>query len=273
MSAGLGAHQGPLVMCSAMSDDRCPYCCKAVHFVEQTAVSPSVGREYYSLKFCARQDRDNEYEVHFYMCPGCRKTHVRAFRPGDSFSAMPSLTLPHQFTSAEVGPPTESEPTPPHTFLLWPRTSGRAPADSTVPQDLAEDYNEACAVLSISPQSCAALARRILQRLLVEKAGANKDATLYAQIESATSTLPKYLAENLHYLRGVGNFAAHAQQSIAGTIVKVDHEEAEAALDVIEALFEHYYTSPAKSAKIRAKFKTEKVEPTGNTHLANKIPD
>lgn len=259
-----------------MSDDRCPYCCKVVHFELDRAERCS-GRESYSLRFCVSPEGENEYEVYFYKCPGCAKTHVRAKRPISTTTGFPTIGGPilrnRVAPSEDVGPSENTQTRAPDTFVLWPMTGGRTPADSTVPSDIAADYNEACAVLNVSPQSCAALARRILQRLLVANETVNAKDTLDRQINAAMEALPKYLAENLHYLRGVGNFAAHAQQAVAGAIVKVDQTEAEAALDVIEALFEHYYTSPAKAAKVRGKFKAEKVTPTGNRRLADTIPE
>lgn len=100
-----------------------------------------------------------------------------------------------------------------------------------------------------SEQSSAALARRILQRVLVDCGGADAKKRLDRQIDDVAPSLPSYISENLHFLRGVGNFAAHAQQDSAGTIIKVDREEAEATLDVIDSLFEHYYVAQPKPAR------------------------
>lgn len=68
------------------------------------------------------------------------------------------------------------------------------------------------------------------------------------------TSLPRYIADNLHLLRSIGNRAAHPDADPAGLIVKVEHEEAELTLAVIEQLFDRYFVGPAKAAAIRAKY-------------------
>ncbi len=110
---------------------------------------------------------------------------------------------------------------------------------------MADDYEEAVAVLSKSKQASAALSRRCLQQVLVEKGGAKlKDLT--TQIDEVLPKLPHYLADNVDAVRQVGNFAAHPLKSKStGEIVKVEQGEAEWLLEVLAELFEFYYVAPA----------------------------
>ncbi len=110
---------------------------------------------------------------------------------------------------------------------------------------MADDYEEAVAVLSKSKQASAALSRRCLQQVLVEKGGAKlKDLT--TQIDEVLPKLPHYLADNVDAVRQVGNFAAHPLKSKStGEIVKVEQGEAEWLSEVLAELFEFYYVAPA----------------------------
>jgi len=137
--------------------------------------------------------------------------------------------------------------------MVWPRAVSRAPIPGTVPTPIAEDYLEACNVLPESAKASAALSRRCLQNLLVEKGGAKKK-DLADQIDEVVNsgTLPSHLADDLHAVRVVGNFGAHPVKSKStGEIVPVEPGEAEWNLDVVEALFDWYYVEPEKRKKRR----------------------
>ena len=57
--------------------------------------------------------------------------------------------------------------------MIYPK-SGNRPVPPEVPSNLAEDFIEACVVLSDSPKASAALSRRCLQTLLREYAEVKK---------------------------------------------------------------------------------------------------
>jgi hypothetical protein len=116
-----------------------------------------------------------------------------------------------------------------------------------VPPEFADDYKEACAVLSDSPKASAALSRRCLQHILRAKAGV-KAGDLVKEIEQviASNMLPTDLAEAVDAIRNIGNFAAHpAKDKSTGEIVDVEEGEAEWCLDVLEQLFDFYFVRPA----------------------------
>jgi hypothetical protein len=128
-----------------------------------------------------------------------------------------------------------------------PITRPYAPAE--VDRKFADDYNEACLVLSLSPKASAALSRRCLQNLLRDKACVKKP-NLSQGIDEVIRIggLPSYLSENLDAIRVVGNFAAHPMKSTStGEIIDVEADEAELCLDVLKGLFDHYFVGPAKA--------------------------
>ena len=133
-------------------------------------------------------------------------------------------------------------------FLVFPKGAMRPNAPPEVPQALQSDYNEACAVLPISPKASAALSRRCLQGLLTAQQFHHHLLAQAIELALKSNTLPRGVADNLDAIRHIGNFAAHPQKdSSTGEIIEVEPEEAEWNLDVLEALFDHYYVQPARA--------------------------
>ncbi len=157
----------------------------------------------------------------------------------------------------------------PELFVGYPHfadTLRDIPAEVVSP--FRDDFREACAVLTLSPKASAALSRRCLQAILREKAKATKK-DLADQIDEVVNAggIPSYIAEQLHAVRNIGNFAAHPIKSTSTSIiVDVEPGEAEWNLDVIESLFDFYFVQPA----ITAKRKTElnlKLKAAGKPEL------
>ena len=131
---------------------------------------------------------------------------------------------------------------------VWPKGTARPATPSEVPPTIAEDYKEACLVLTDSPKASAALSRRCLQNVLRE-AAAVKYSDLANEIDEviASNKLPSTIATNLDAVRTIGNFAAHPIKSqVTGQIVDVEPGEAEWNLEVLESLFDFYYVLPAR---------------------------
>ncbi len=131
--------------------------------------------------------------------------------------------------------------------MIEPKGIARSPVPAVVPNDLAEDYKEACVVLPDSPKASAALSRRCLQSLLRVRAKV-KPGDLSSEIQQVLDggALPSYVAEAIDAVRAIGNFAAHPVKSQhTGEVLPVEPGEAEWNLDVLESLFDFYYTQPA----------------------------
>ena len=134
-------------------------------------------------------------------------------------------------------------------FLVYPKGVNRPPLPQEVKdanKSVAEDYMEACLVLSDSEKASATLSRRCLQNLLREIAKV-KPSNLESEIQEIidNKSLPSYLSESLDAVRVIGNFAAHPIKSKStGEIVPVEKGEAEWQLDVLERLFDFYFVQP-----------------------------
>ena len=131
--------------------------------------------------------------------------------------------------------------------LIYPKNSSRNFDLTDIPKDLADDYEEACLVISDSPKASSALSRRCLQGLLREQGFSAK--SLAQEIQSAidSKTLPSHICDSLDAIRNIGNFAAHPMKDTnSGTVVPVEPGEAEWNLDVIQSLSDFFYVQPAK---------------------------
>lgn len=141
-------------------------------------------------------------------------------------------------------------------YVAYPRYATGRTAPPEVPEPLRSDYAEAVAILDRSPQASAALARRIVQQVLAGKGG-YEQRTLARQIGTFVEDerTPSELSRNLHYLREIGNFAAHPIKSErTGEIMPVEPDEAEWALEVVDRLFDYYFVAPGKDEARRREF-------------------
>lgn len=142
----------------------------------------------------------------------------------------------------------------PIRYPVHPRASSRpCPSDALDPYR--QDFKEACDVLPLSAKASAAISRRLLQSILREKEQ-TKSKDLVDQIHEviAANTLPGHIAEGLHAVRVIGNFAAHPTKSKnTGEIVEVEPGEAEWNLDVVGSLFDFYFVQPELTKKRKAK--------------------
>lgn len=160
-----------------------------------------------------------------------------------------------------------SEGTTKQHFLAYPQSPSR-PVPVEVKDPYRQDFIEACMVLPFSPKASAALSRRCLQSILKDKAGAKKK-DLADQIDEIADSgkIPSHIADDLHAVRNIGNFAAHPQKSVAtGMILDVEAGEAEWNLDVIELLFDFYFVQPAISAKRKLEL-NKKLKQAGKPQL------
>lgn len=202
---------------------KCPHCQVEFHGRWVTALWPNAA----SLR--SPGERSN-VSVQSTLCPRCRKRviRIRAGRGGGKVEE----------------------------YVAYPRNATGRTAPPEVPEPLRSDYAEAVAILALSPQASAALARRIVQQVLTGQGG-YEQTTLARQIGAFVEDdrTPSALSDNLHYLREIGNFAAHPIESEhTGEIMPVGPGEAEWALEVVDRLFDYYFVAPGKDEARRREF-------------------
>jgi hypothetical protein len=137
-----------------------------------------------------------------------------------------------ELEAKQAGNPTNKVTVPRYT--AYPINASARPLPPEVPNPYKKDFDEAVAVLSLSPKASAALSRRNLQAMIHDQAGI-KGRDLNAEIETliASQKLPSHISDGLHAVRVIGNFAAHPIKSTSsGEIVEVEDGEADWNLDV-----------------------------------------
>ena len=103
--------------------------------------------------------------------------------------------------------------------LVWPQT-GKAPLPNPdLPDDVRTDYEEASAILDLSPRGAAALLRLSIQKLCkhVGGKGDNVNDDIAFLMEKG---LPVQVQQALDAIRVIGNNAIHPVFSISGMIVR-----------------------------------------------------
>ena len=159
--------------------------------------------------------------------------------------------------------------------LAYPRFPRRKPIGDAVPETLRADYIEASNTLPASAKASAALSRRILQAILNEQG--YKSGTLSQQVDSALKenspgkVLPSAIRGTIDAVRHLGNFAAHPITDKSRLqVIDVDSDEAKWCLEIIEALFEHFYSTPSVEGKNRLTNLHAKLAAAGKPSMLGK---
>jgi hypothetical protein len=160
-------------------------------------------------------------------------------------------------------------------LTIYPTTGGRLPAPAEVRDfdpSLAEDYDEACAVLDRSPKAAAALGRRCIQHMIRTQLGIKK-LTLHAEIEEVrkNAALPDKLLRQLDAGRHIGNNAAHPNVDQAGLILPVTRDEAVWTLDVVSLMFSELFVEAVQEHARASAFAQKTGKPIELPDLPTKV--
>ena len=135
---------------------------------------------------------------------------------------------------------------------LRPESSAK-PQPEYIPEQIRQDYYEACKIRDLSAKASATLARRCLQGMIRDFCNI-KEKSLYKEIEKLQTQIDEGNAprgvtpdhiDAIDSVRKIGNIGAHMEKDI-NHIVEIDPYEAEALIGLIEMLFEEWYISNHK---------------------------
>ena len=108
-----------------------------------------------------------------------------------------------------------------------------------IPKVLRADYEEATAIIDLSPKASATLSRRCLQGIIRDFWGVSK-SRLIDEINAIKDKVDPLTWKSIDAVRKVGNIGAHMEKDI-NLIIDVDTKEAQLLIDLIELLFEEWY--------------------------------
>lgn len=169
----------------------------------------------------AYHTEDDAIEMEFYKCANCGSVTITAKGIGSAVSDVDTIIRPCSMAKQ------------------YPEY---------IPRQIREDYEEACAVLHLSPKSSATLARRCLQGMIRDFWGI-ADRNLHNEITALKDKVQPDLWQALDNLRQLGNIGAHMERD-TNLIVDIDPGEAEKLIKLIELLMEEWYINREKRNKL-----------------------
>lgn len=108
-----------------------------------------------------------------------------------------------------------------------------------IPLVIRQDYEEACAIVALSPKASATLSRRCLQGMIRDFWGISR-SRLVDEINDLQDKIPAAQWRVIDGVRRIGNIGAHMEKDI-NLIVDIDPDEAKKLIKLIELLMEQWY--------------------------------
>jgi len=155
---------------------------------------------------------DSEIDINFYKCPRCDKVSVSLTGVGD------------QFVNRKMN---------------FNPISNAIQLPSYIPEQIRNDYEEACLIVNLSPKASATVSRRCIQGMIRDFWQVNK-RSLNDEIVAIEDRVDPNVKQVLHSLRQIGNIGAHPEKDI-NLIVDVEPGEASKLIKFIEYLAEEWY--------------------------------
>ena len=194
----------------------CPFCSVTVpitgdtHNTRYPSFSSSCG---YNRTINGPYIERDTIAIDFYRCPKCHNTSIIASNLGNYFKKDFAMFI-HPISNAKQFP-------------------------NYIPEAIREDYEEAYAIVNLSPKASATLSRRCLQGMIRDFWNINKPKLFDAINELKDKVTPSQW-KAIDAIRSIGNIGAHMEKDI-NTIIDVDPDEAEKLLKLIELLVDKWY--------------------------------
>lgn len=199
-----------------MAGFQCPYCSMIMPLSNDTLQKHKVSFESEDglvwVNANARKESVSCLEVSFYKCPNCNQYTIKAIGTGDKID--------------EVNVP------------IRPLSSAKQFPDY-IPEAIRQDYEEACAIVNLSPKASATLSRRCLQGIIRDFWKISK-ARLIDEINELQNKIPAQQWKVIDGIRRIGNIGAHMEKDI-NLIVDIDPDEAQKLIKLIEHLLDQWY--------------------------------
>lgn len=189
----------------------CPFCDHTMPIISSTFTH--TGASFRTLVHGAYScDASYNLEIRMYKCPNCEKI--------TSFADYAGTELPNK------------------TIPLFPVSIAKQ-FPEYIPLGVRDDYEEACAIVNLSPKASATLARRCLQGMIRDFFHVSKK-NLYEEIDAIKPNIPAEQWAVLDGLRRIGNIGAHMEKDI-NLIIDIEPDEAQKLIKLIELLIQQWY--------------------------------
>lgn len=202
-----------------MSDPfRCPYCNEIIPMIKELY---SKRRVSFGGIIIDSNNENEEVNISYFKCPNCKKYTVISEGLGKDVKF-------------------------PLTFLKPQSNAIKYP--EYIPKQIRQDYEEACAIVRLSPKASATLSRRCLQGMIRDFWGI-QEKNLYTEISSLRDKVYPTQWAVLDSLRKLGNIGAHPERDI-NIIVDIEPDEATKLIKVIELLMKDWYIQRYETEKL-----------------------
>jgi hypothetical protein len=116
------------------------------------------------------------------------------------------------------------------------------PLPDYIPLEIRKSYQEACAILELSPKASAAMSRRCLQGMVRNfwKIPKAKLGNLGAEISYIKDAIPEATVTDIINVRKIGDIGAHMDKNIDFSI-DLSPGESQILIELLETLFEDWY--------------------------------
>lgn len=194
---------------------QCPYCSTIMAISNDTYRIQLPSFEHHTGHFESHVDTvtyESCLKISFYECPNCGQYTIFADGIG---SRVKDVHVPiRPISSAKQ-------------FPIY------------IPEAIRQDYEEACAIVTLSPKASATLSRRCLQGMIRDFWDI-KESNLSKAIEQLEGKIPVPQWNVINGVRRIGNIGAHMEKDI-NLIIDIDPNEAQKLIKLIEHLLEQWY--------------------------------
>lgn len=207
-----------------MAGFTCPYCGMVMSLTNDTRSSQFPAfRTSSGISFPAKgvAYERSTLEIEFYRCPNCGEYTILATGKGDAVKDV--------------------------CLAIRPRSAAKQ-FPEYIPQQIREDYEEACAILYLSPKASATLSRRCLQGMIRDYWGIVHNR-LYDEVSALKDKIQPDLWTAIDGLRQLGNIGAHMEKD-TDLIVDIDPGEADKLIQLIELLMKEWYINREERNKL-----------------------
>lgn len=205
-----------------MSGFQCPYCSMIMSISKETNAQQTPSFNYFSHIPSPNHDIDEScLEINFFKCPNCGEYTINAVGKGKKVKDV----------HIQIHPNSLAKQFPEY-----------------IPEAIRQDYEEACAIVLLSPKASATLSRRCLQGMIHDFWGI-KEKNLYEEISSLKKLLSNDLWTSIDALRQLGNIGAHMEKD-TNIIIDIDPNEANSLIQLIELLMKEWYINREERKKL-----------------------
>ncbi len=197
---------------------RCPYCSMTMPISDDThrILYPSFESELGAIRDPVSNFhyKDSCLKVEFYKCPNCNQYSIEVCGMGAAVADVKKVRI---------------------------RPSSLATQFPTyVPESIRQDYEEAYAIVTLSPKASATLSRRCLQGMIRDFWGITGKRRLIDEIDALQDKVPTTQWKILNSIRRLGNIGAHPEADV-NLIIDIEPEDAQKLIAVIELLIRQWY--------------------------------